>query len=68
MDLASILAKIAGLVLLVITARSAYKHFKEKRVQKKDDQAQSEKFLNNLIYYVWIFFMTAFSIGMIANN
>jgi hypothetical protein len=84
MDLAALLAKLTGLALCLWTLRSIYKHFfaqsKNKLVtatsggqtasvsglEKK--QSLSEAFLNNLLLYLWLAFMLAFSTGMIINN
>ncbi len=75
MDLSTILVKIAGVVLFGWTVRSIVKHVKEKRTQraqqaaaKADQQSVTELILNNLLLYVWLAFMTAFSVGMVVNN
>ena len=82
MDLAAILAKLTGAVLLAWTMRSIYKHFFMQMKQKQmvvqtassvphvTDKKQSltEAFLNNLLLYLWLAFMLAFSTGMIFNN
>jgi len=72
MDLPSILAKTAGVILFAWTGRSIYKHVKEKqaarKIQKADTQSLSESFLNNLLLYLWLAFMVAFSVGMFVNN
>ncbi|MBN1127965.1 MAG: hypothetical protein JXA71_03205 [Chitinispirillaceae bacterium] len=81
MDLSAILAKLTGIVLCAWTLRSMYRHF---FVQAKNrlasapagataplpDKKQSltEAFLNNLLLYLWLAFMLAFSTGMIVNN
>jgi len=72
MDWPSILAKIAGAVLLAGTIRSIFKHVKEKRKaaleNKPDEQSTSERMLNNVLLYLWLAFMVVFSTGMIVNN
>lgn len=82
MDLAAILAKLTGAALLVWTLRSIYKHFFSKvkavrlvnqgigRSPAVPDKIPSftEAFLNNLLLYLWLAFMLAFSTGMIVNN
>jgi len=68
MEISTILVKVCGAVFLAWTIRSVFKHLKERKQAKEDDQAVSEQFLNNLLLYLWLAFMTAFSIGMIVNN
>ncbi len=73
MDLASVLIKIAGFVLLVWTLYSIYRHVREKRAAMKsakagEVQSISEQILNNILLYLWLAFMLVFSIGMIVNN
>lgn len=72
MDIPTILIKITGLVLLIWTIRSIVIHIKEKKkaVQdgKKEEQSVTEQVLNNVLLYLWLVFMLAFSTGMIANN
>ncbi len=72
MDLPSILIKITGLVLLAWTIRSIVLHVKEKRKiaaeAKEEDQSVTEQVLNNVLLYLWLVFMLAFSTGMMVNN
>ncbi len=71
MDTPAILIKITGVVLFLLTIRSIYKHVKDKRAKRgkeKQPQSVSEQFLNGLLLYVWLAFMTAFSLGMFFNN
>jgi hypothetical protein len=72
MELPIILIKITGAILLLWTARSIYKHIKDKiaaRAIKNDEvQSLSEQVLNNILLYLWLAFMLTFSIGMILNN
>jgi len=72
MDLSTILVKITGGVFLVWTLFSIYKHFRGKKAEpqknKDDKQSVSEQILNNILLYLWLAFMIAFSVGMIANN
>jgi hypothetical protein len=71
MDIPSLLAKLAGLVLLGFTIRSIVKHVKERRAARlsgQDHQAVSEFLLNNFLLYAWLAFMLAFSAGLIFNN
>jgi threonine/homoserine/homoserine lactone efflux protein len=70
MDIATLIAKIVGAVLLVWTCFSIFKHIKQKREAHKagSNQSLTEQFLNNLLLYLWLAFMLAFSSGMILNN
>jgi len=68
MTISTILVKTVGLVFLVWTIRSVFKHVKERKVKKQNEQAVSEQILNNLLLYLWLAFMMAFSLGMIFNN
>jgi hypothetical protein len=70
MDIPSILVKIAGLGLLAWTIYSIIKHIKAKRAARKEHESQSvtEQILNNILLYLWLAFMLAFSTGMIFNN
>ena len=84
MDLAAILAKLTGVALLIWTLRSIYRHFfmqsknrmavsttagQNSSVAVSDKkQSHTEAFLNNLLLYLWLAFMLAFSTGMIFNN
>jgi hypothetical protein len=72
MDIAAILVKLVGLVLLAWTVFSIVKHFKERkaaRMSAKDvQQSFGEQLLNNILLYLWLAFMLAFSSGMILNN
>ena len=71
MDLPSILAKMAGFGLFLWTVRSVWLHVQEVRAPKdpkKEVQALSEQVLNNILLYLWLLFMTCFSIGMMINN
>ncbi|HAJ79127.1 MAG TPA: hypothetical protein DCO75_05085 [Fibrobacteres bacterium] len=68
MQLSTIIVKIVGALLFAWTVRSIVKHFKERKVSGKSEQSITEQFLNNLLLYLWLFFMTVFSIGMIVNN
>lgn len=72
MDLATVLVKIAGVVFLGWTIFSIVKHVKTVKAQRAEagapKQSVSETILNNIILYLWLAFMTVFSIGMIVNN
>lgn len=73
MDLPAILIKITGLILLVWTLISIYRHVQTKRKAMKEnnkEQAQSvsEQILNNILLYLWLAFCIVFSIGMMVNN
>jgi len=73
MDIPSLLAKVAGVLLLIWTGFSVQKHVRLKYFEKSAvvtaaTQSVSETFLNNLLLYLWHAFMLAFSIGMIVNN
>ena len=72
MDLPTVLIKLTGLVLLIWTIRSIVLHIKEKKKTteegKKDNQSVTERVLNNILLYLWLVFMLAFSTGMVINN
>lgn len=72
MDIPVLLVKMAGVILLLWTGRSIYRHVQEKRMAARDGnrevQSISEQVLNNILLYLWLAFMLAFSIGMIFNN
>jgi threonine/homoserine/homoserine lactone efflux protein len=70
MDIPAILVKIVGLGLLAWTVVSIIRHVRSKIKQKNAREVQSvtEQVLNNLLLYLWLAFMLAFSTGMIINN
>jgi hypothetical protein len=70
MDLPALLAKLAGLALLAWTIISIVKHVKQKLAARRQQASQSitEQILNNILLYLWLAFMLAFSTGMILNN
>ncbi len=70
MDFLTIAAKITGVILLIFTIRSIVKHFRKESKEAKEapNQSKTERLLNGAILYLWLFFITAFSIGMIVNN
>jgi Na+/melibiose symporter-like transporter len=72
MNIATILVKLVGAVLLGWTIFSIYKHYKERKVARKTEkeaqQSLMEQFLNNILLYLWLAFMVIFSTGMILNN
>ena len=72
MDWPTILVKITGAVLFAVTIRSIVKHIKlqkSRAAESKDaKQSVSEMALNNILLYLWLAFMIAFSLGMIFNN
>lgn len=70
MNLSTVLVKLTGIVLLGWTIWSIIKHIRQKRIENKQQPAQSitEQILNNILLYLWLAFMLAFSIGMIVNN
>jgi hypothetical protein len=72
MDLSTILVKLTGVVFLFWTLFSIYKHFRGKKAEhdknKDAKQSISEQILNNILLYLWLAFMIAFSFGMIFNN
>ncbi len=72
MDWPVILAKISGIVLLVFTGRSIYRHILDRRraaaAGQKDKQSMSERVLNGVLLYAWYAFMLAFSLGLFFNN
>jgi hypothetical protein len=68
MDISMILAKITGILLLGWTIRSIFKHLKERKAAIQLEQSFTEQILNNILLYLWLLFMLAFSIGMFVNN
>ncbi len=72
MDWPAIIAKIVGVILLAVTARSVYRHVRDymrrRRAAQSDGQSVAETVLNNLLLYAWLLFMLTFSTGMIVNN
>jgi hypothetical protein len=72
MDMPVLLARIAGVLLFAWTVRSIVVHFKRQKIAAQDsqngDQSVSEQVLNNVLLYLWLAFMIAFSIGLIVNN
>jgi cytochrome b561 len=68
MPISTILVKSVGLVLLAWTIRSIVKHLKERKNSVQSEQSITEQILNNLLLYLWLLFMSVFSIGMIVNN
>lgn len=70
MDIPAILIKITGVILLSYTIFNFVKHMKKESKEAKEavNQSNIERFLNGIILYVWYFFITAFSLGMIFNN
>ncbi|MGB7568550.1 MAG: hypothetical protein WBM07_11870 [Chitinivibrionales bacterium] len=68
MQLSTIIVKIVGLLLLVWTVRSIAKHLKERKTSGQSEQSITEQLLNNVLLYLWLTFMTVFSVGMMVNN
>jgi hypothetical protein len=68
MSISIILAKTVGAILFGWTIWSIIKHIKGRKIRRPDEQAVSEQVLNNFLLYVWLAFMTVFSLGMIFNN
>jgi hypothetical protein len=68
MQLSTVVVKIVGLLLLGWTIRSVFKHLKERKSAVQSEQSITEQFLNNILLYLWLTFMTVFSIGMMVNN
>jgi hypothetical protein len=68
MEISTILVKAVGVVLFGWTIRSIFKHLKERKQTQASEQAVSEQILNNLLLYLWLAFMIAFSLGMFFNN
>jgi hypothetical protein len=68
MSISTILVKAAGVILFAGTIRSILRHLKERKLRKQDEQAVSEQVLNNFLLYLWLAFMTVFSLGMFFNN
>ncbi len=73
MELSTILIKITGVILLIWTLYSIYRHVREKQEANKaakpgEVQSISEQILNNILLYLWLAFMVVFSVGMMVNN
>ena len=68
MQVSILLAKVAGAILLALTIRSIVKHLKTLKIVKHSEQSFVEQSLNNILLYVWLIFMIAFSVGLIVNN
>ena len=68
MHLSIVLVKIAGVLLFLWTLYSFIRHLRRAKPADEPSQSRSEKALNSTIYYLWIAFMTAFSLGMVFNN
>lgn len=70
MDMPAFLIKCTGVILLGYTIFNFVKHMKKESKEAKEaaNQSYTERFLNGIILYVWYFFITAFSLGMIFNN
>jgi threonine/homoserine/homoserine lactone efflux protein len=73
MDLSTVLIKIAGVVLLIWTLYSIYRHVRERQktirsAKPGETQSVSEQILNNILLYLWLAFMIVFSIGMVVTN
>jgi len=69
-DILTILVKAVGVVIFLFTVRGVVLHIKKESKEAKAALTQSngEKLLNGLIYYLWLIFITAFSLGMVFNN
>jgi hypothetical protein len=68
MPVSTIIVKAVGLLLLVWTIRSIVKHLKERKSSGQSEQSITEQLLNNVLLYLWLTFMTVFSVGMMVNN
>ena len=70
MDILVILIKITGIIIFLFTVRTVVLHVKKESKEAKAAQTQSkgERLLNGIIFYLWLAFITAFSLGMIFNN
>ena len=70
MDIPAILIKITGVIFFIGTVYSIKKHVNKESKEAKEapNQSKIERALNTIILYVWFFFITSFSIGMIVNN
>ena len=70
MDIPVILIRITGGIIFLWTLRSIVLHIKKESKEAKSahTQSKSERFLNGIILYLWLIFITAFSLGMIFNN
>jgi hypothetical protein len=70
MDIPAILIKITGAVIFLFTIRNVILHIKRESKEAKAAQTQSgiERFLNGVLFYLFLLFIVAFSLGMIFNN
>jgi hypothetical protein len=68
MQVSTIIVKVVGLLLLAWTIRSIVKHLKERKTSGHSEQSITEQLLNNILLYLWLTFMTVFSVGMMVNN
>jgi beta-lactamase regulating signal transducer with metallopeptidase domain len=82
MDLPAIIVKITGVILLLWTIRSIYRHFTQRKTKTETVKGKipqnaatsdkkpsfTEQLLNNLLLYLWLAFMVTFSTGMVLNN
>lgn len=62
-----IIIKIVGAVLFIGTLHAWFKNIKI-LVTAKKEYTPTDKFLNYPLLFIWLIFMTAFSLGMIFNN
>lgn len=62
-----IYAYIIGAVLLIVTINAWIKNVKMV-IRKKGSFTPTDKLLNYPLLFLWLLFMTVFSIGMIVNN
>lgn len=70
MDISTVLIKITGAVILFFTARNFAAHIKKESKEAKAAATQSkgERLLNGILFYLFLAFITALSLGMIINN
>jgi succinate dehydrogenase hydrophobic anchor subunit len=69
-DISVILIRITGVIILLFTIRNVVLHIKKESKEAKAALTQSsgERFLNGVLFYLFLAFITAFSLGMIFNN
>jgi len=69
-DISTILIKITGVVILIFTIKNFIAHIKRESKEAKASASQSkgERFLNGILFYLFLAFITALSLGMIFNN
>ena len=58
---------LVGAILLVLTLRAWAKNI-HLLIKRKKNLTPTDKVLNYPLLFLWLLFMTVFSVGMIVNN